>query len=138
MAATKLTAADAVLAAQAWMELLRAAVLLRTPWRGRLFRDHAMSNAGGRGDANRIQHLLNLAGAHHLKPMNCLERSIALRQLLLRHGIAAELRIGVRKHGDQLEGHAWVEAAALAPDPLSADFRVLQACQTPPKGQCWV
>jgi hypothetical protein len=39
----------------------------------------------------------------------CLSRSLALWWLLRRRGIEADLRIGVRKHDDRLEAHAWVE-----------------------------
>ena len=41
----------------------------------------------------------------------CLLRSIALAWLLRRHGIASELRIGVRTQDGRLDAHAWVEAA---------------------------
>lgn len=39
----------------------------------------------------------------------CLEESLVLWWLLGRQGIAAELRIGVRKCGENFEAHAWVE-----------------------------
>jgi hypothetical protein len=41
--------------------------------------------------------------------LTCLERSIALHRLCERFGVSTELRIGVRKQGDVLEAHAWVE-----------------------------
>lgn len=44
----------------------------------------------------------------------CLERSLALWWLLRRRGVAAELRIGVRKPESELEAHAWVELDGLA------------------------
>ena len=40
---------------------------------------------------------------------NCLSRSLALSWLLLRQGIACDLRIGVRTHEGSLQAHAWVE-----------------------------
>lgn len=40
---------------------------------------------------------------------NCLERSLLLWWLLRRHGAPAALRIGVRKDGDALQAHAWIE-----------------------------
>ncbi len=40
---------------------------------------------------------------------NCLKQSVVLWWLLRRQGIPAELRIGVRKTGQVLEAHAWVE-----------------------------
>jgi hypothetical protein len=39
----------------------------------------------------------------------CLPRSLALWWLLRRRGIAADLRIGVRKEGGRFEAHAWTE-----------------------------
>ena len=39
----------------------------------------------------------------------CLEESLTLWYLLGRQGIAASVRIGVRKLGEQFEAHAWVE-----------------------------
>jgi hypothetical protein len=39
----------------------------------------------------------------------CLRRSLTLWWLLRRRGIDGELRIGVRKVGDRLEAHAWVQ-----------------------------
>ena len=37
------------------------------------------------------------AARHHLYPMRCLPQALCLRWLLGRHGIAAELRIGVAR-----------------------------------------
>ena len=43
---------------------------------------------------------------------NCLPTSLVLRCLLLRQGIQADLRVGVRKDGcGKLDAHAWVEHA---------------------------
>ena len=39
----------------------------------------------------------------------CLQRSLALFWWLKSRGIGAELHIGVRKEGDQLTAHAWLE-----------------------------
>lgn len=39
----------------------------------------------------------------------CLEESLTLWYLLLRQGIPACLRIGVRKEKEKFEAHAWVE-----------------------------
>src|SRR5262249_21543530 len=44
----------------------------------------------------------------------CLPESLALWFLLRRQGIAAALRIGVRKELEQFQAHAWVEVAGLA------------------------
>jgi hypothetical protein len=39
----------------------------------------------------------------------CLEESLTLWYLLRKQGIAACLRIGVRKENEKFEAHAWVE-----------------------------
>lgn len=48
------------------------------------------------------------AGCGPSRP-SCLPRSLTLWWLLRRQGLPAELRIGVRREGDRLEAHAWVE-----------------------------
>ena len=40
---------------------------------------------------------------------NCLDRSVFLWFVLLQHGIEGDLRIGVARTGDGIDGHAWVE-----------------------------
>jgi Transglutaminase-like superfamily len=40
--------------------------------------------------------------------VTCLPRSLTLWWLLRRHGVESELRIGVRRDGEQLVAHAWV------------------------------
>ena len=51
-----------------------------------------------------------VAAAHHLYPMRCLARSLALQGLLARRGIGCELRIGVRKdEAGIFRAHAWIE-----------------------------
>jgi hypothetical protein len=40
---------------------------------------------------------------------NCLRRSLTLAYGLRWYGVAAELRIGVRRHQGQMESHAWLE-----------------------------
>jgi hypothetical protein len=48
--------------------------------------------------------------AAYLPFARCLPQALAAQTLLLRHGYAADLRIGVaRDFGDRLEAHAWVE-----------------------------
>jgi Transglutaminase-like superfamily len=54
---------------------------------------------------------------------NCLDRSLALCWLLRRRGIAAHLRIGARKDGEQLKAHAWVESHGVPLDDAEAQHR---------------
>lgn len=101
--------------ARAWVYLLLADLALRVlpvPRVGALLRIF-----GGRTrkeisiPADRLAHLVGIAGRHHLHPMTCLPRSLALQALLRRHGIEADLRIGVRREAGELRAHAWVEQA---------------------------
>jgi hypothetical protein len=56
-------------------------------------------------------------GAH------CLVRAVAAQLLLARAGHLAEMRIGVRKQGDGLDAHAWLEyqGTALREDKAQLD-----------------
>lgn len=56
-----------------------------------------------------LQRWIGAAAANHVSPSRCLERALVLRAMLGRRGHGAELRIGVRRHGAELEAHAWVE-----------------------------
>ena len=40
----------------------------------------------------------------------CLPEALAAQRLLLRHGLPAQLRIGVQRPGERLAAHAWVES----------------------------
>ncbi len=62
-----------------------------------------------------------IAASHGPYRATCLRQSLALWLLLRRRGIPAELRIGVRKEGGDLQAHAWVEhqGATLAQENLS-------------------
>jgi hypothetical protein len=60
----------------------------------------------------RVRHYarwIDAAARHHFVPSRCLHRSLTLHLWLRREGLPSELRIGVRKAGDALQAHAWVE-----------------------------
>lgn len=57
----------------------------------------------------RVERAVRAAARHGFGSPTCLEQSLALWWLLGRRGIPSELRIGVRKKGEELEAHAWVE-----------------------------
>jgi hypothetical protein len=59
----------------------------------------------------RLVSLVDVAARHHLRPMTCLPRSLALKALLRRQGVEADLRIGVRRDDGRLLAHAWIEQA---------------------------
>ena len=46
---------------------------------------------------------------YSLLQYTCLEESLTLWYVLRKNGIAASLRIGVRKENEKFEAHAWVE-----------------------------
>jgi hypothetical protein len=62
-------------------------------------------------DATRAAQLVHSAGFHGLLDRGCLTQSLTLWWLLRRHGIDSEIYIGVRKIGNMLEAHAWVESS---------------------------
>jgi hypothetical protein len=59
--------------------------------------------------AGRIARLVGIAANHGPYRATCLRQSLAVWWLLRRRGVAAEVRIGVRKEGGELQAHAWVE-----------------------------
>lgn len=59
--------------------------------------------------ARAVAHIEHTVARHLFFKTNCLERSLALWWLLRKRGIAAEVRIGVRKNEKRLEAHAWVD-----------------------------
>lgn len=62
--------------------------------------------------ARNIARIVALASRHGPCRANCLPTSLVLRRYLLRQGIQANLRVGVRKAIDgTLDAHAWVEHA---------------------------
>lgn len=61
--------------------------------------------------AERIAQLAVLAGQHGFVPATCLRQSLLIYTLLRRRGLDPLLQIGVRKPGDVVEAHAWVELA---------------------------
>ncbi len=77
--------------------------------------------------AERMAELLSIAGRHGLVSATCLRQSVLLEYWLKRQGLAAEIKIGVRKENTLFDAHAWVElnGIPLAQDDL-AHHRVLQ------------
>lgn len=57
--------------------------------------------------------LVNIAGRHAPCPVTCLTRSLLLDGMLHRHGVASQLRIGVRLSQGVFDAHAWVEVAGV-------------------------
>lgn len=67
---------------------------------------------------------------HALFPViRCLERSLTLWWLLARDHVPAQLRIGVRRAGEGIEAHAWVEVMGLPLDDADIGERYLPFAQ---------
>jgi hypothetical protein len=60
-------------------------------------------------EIRRAEEILDRAARHHLYPMTCLRRSLALQWLLLKRGLLTDLCFGVRRDHGQLQAHAWLE-----------------------------
>jgi hypothetical protein len=81
--------------------------------------------------------MVRAAVRHGVGHASCLEESLALWWLLGRQSIVSELRIGVRKHDEKFEAHAWVEREGVAvnePESLHEHYAAFDAAlsSTPP------
>ena len=111
--------------AEAWWELLRSKVRLRVASGRARWLSEALCLPGparstlpsplvGEGEGGGELALGALAAAvdrasrYHLRPMRCLNRSLALLWMLRRRGISTALRVGCRRQGDDLDFHAWL------------------------------
>jgi hypothetical protein len=70
---------------------------------------HLRSNADLQVSAANVLHAIQRA--YRVLPFEstCLRESLIFCRIFKRRGLPAELRIGVKKSGDQLGAHAWVE-----------------------------
>jgi len=59
-------------------------------------------------------HMVNAADRHGMVHPSCLVKSLTLWWLLGRQEISSQLRVGIRKEGEKLEAHAWVEREGMA------------------------
>ena len=113
----ELPSRDQRLLCEAWWRLLAAALRLWVAPRRTVATalvesaPRARSSEAG-GTAAQVTRAVGRAAAHHLRPMTCLPRSIALQRMLARRGIASRMQIGVSKEGGAPSGitaHAWIE-----------------------------
>lgn len=105
---------ERALLAAAWLWLLVADLALRAfslAGVRRLLAPAAPARRPG-GQAvpvERLARLIEVAARHHLYPMTCLRQALVLERWLAQQGLAADLRIGVRREGSRLWAHAWLE-----------------------------
>ena len=74
--------------------------------------------------------MVRAAARYGLGHPTCLQESLALWWLLGRQGIPSDLRVGVRKHADKFEAHAWVERNGIAmnePEGLHEHYAAFDA-----------
>jgi hypothetical protein len=81
--------------------------------------------------ARLIARLVSIAARHGPYRASCLRQSLALWWLLRRRGIAADLRIGVRREQNRVEAHAWVEYNDEALSDAGSTSGTYEAFDTP-------
>ena len=118
---------------QALIRLPIAAMRVRLDG-GMVLRGQQSTPPGPAGDEAAVMReatrMVNAAARYTPMSATCLPKSIVLQQLLRREGIETALRIGVRKAGAALDGHAWLEYRGVpVADPPSVHdcFTVLHA-----------
>lgn len=122
------------LVVEAWVDLWRARIGLRKA-PARLL-DEACWAAGCAGVPEssyleRVTRGVELASALFVPPSTCLERSIAMRNILSRRGYRTELKIGVRRAAGSFEAHAWLEAPSLEGQSGGRGFLTLETPHSP-------
>lgn len=83
----------------------------------------------------RAVHAVERVRCHSPVSGTCLSRSLALEHLLHRQGVAADLRIGVRRTGRSIAGHAWLEVGGRAVNDtldVHREFTALEAITASP------
>jgi len=102
---------------RAWWELLVCRLRLRharhVPASGLVARAWPEEAGDGAPPPGPLLELFNRAAREHVLGVSCLPRAMALQHLLRRDGVPATLRLGMRRAGGALEGHAWLEAGGI-------------------------
>ena len=86
-------------------------------WKSWLGSNKGSTNNTAVNNTHEIDHLvrlLNAAANNHPRKPTCLRRSLGLKKLLERRGIAAVLCIGVTKGNLEVNAHAWIECDGIA------------------------
>ena len=78
----------------------------------RQFATESRRSAERQDDQERVERAarwVNTAARYPVPWARCLQRSIALCWLLDSRGVSPALRVGIRRSGDSIDAHAWVE-----------------------------
>lgn len=86
-------------------------------WLARLLPTDPAQRAVDAPSPPRMAAIARAVGARSPWRASCLRQALVLWWLLRRHGLAAELKIGVVSRGLPLQAHAWVELEGQALDP---------------------
>jgi hypothetical protein len=68
---------------------------------------------------------------------NCLVRSLTLWAMLMRRGVATDLRIGFRKRDEKIQGHAWLEFAGSPINEMLDEVRSYTPYEQPITFDLW-
>ena len=60
-------------------------------------------------EAEALAQLVAITGRRRFVQATCLRQALLVHGLLRRRGLRPELKLGVRREGDGIEAHAWVE-----------------------------
>ena len=105
-----------LLAAMTWLPLFWLGLNILGLRRFQAWLQHdrpSVESALSQDEIIHIATLVNIAARQALIPATCLTRSLLLRWMLQRRGVASQLRIGVRMKQGALDAHAWVESAGI-------------------------
>jgi hypothetical protein len=78
-------------------------------WLGRVPKRGSTPVGDALATGRMVGRAVTMAANHSPVPSTCLSRSLVIWMLLRRRGIDSEIRLGVRKDGGVVAGHAWVE-----------------------------
>lgn len=135
------SSSDQRLLFEAWWRLLAAALRLRLAPRRSVARAVLETTSPAErydkgGTVPAVARAVARAAAHHVQPMTCLPRALALQRMLAKRGIASAIRIGVRQESGTIAAHAWVEVEGRAvgePEAIEERFRPLLPALTLPR-----
>jgi hypothetical protein len=109
--ATQAVTAYVYLARATWVVFVRrdARRVTAAGRRDAVARPQGRTAAASRFDYRRAALWTNRAARFPFPWARCLQRSVALSMWMRRNGLAPELKFGVRKTGDGIDAHSWVE-----------------------------